>query len=54
MDGKYFSIHYLNISFVKAVEKNVGYWRVNVRYYGEEMLGKKEKKYLLELFQRPK
>jgi hypothetical protein len=33
------------------VEKNIGYWRVNVRHYGEEMLGKKENKSLLELSQ---
>ena len=28
--------------------ENVRYWRVNFRYYGEEMLGKQEKKSLLE------
>ena len=39
-----FRLHYLNISFVKVVEKNVRYWRVNVGHYGEEMLGTKEKK----------
>jgi hypothetical protein len=30
---------------VKVVEKNVGYWRVNVGHYEEEMLGKKEQKF---------
>jgi hypothetical protein len=49
-----FSLHYLNISFVKVMEKNVRYWRVNVGHYGEEMLGTKENKSLLELSQRPK
>jgi hypothetical protein len=34
--------------------ENFGYWRVNVRHYGEEMLGKKENKSLLELSQHPK
>jgi hypothetical protein len=36
------------------VEKNFRYWRVNVGHYGEEMLGTKENKSLLELSQRPK
>jgi hypothetical protein len=36
------------------VDKNVGYLRVNVVYYGEEMLGKKENKSWLELSQCPK
>ena len=36
------------------MEKNVRYWRVNVGHYGEEMLGTKENKSLLELSQRPK
>ena len=36
------------------MEKNVRYWRVNVGHYGEEMLGTKENKSLLEISQRPK
>lgn len=38
----------------QVAEKNVWYWRINVRYYGEEMLGKKDNKSMLELSQRPK